>query len=52
MKVFATYLFTRLESPPGPSRVSDSPVLAETVVYESFVVIVDLGWGFFASLPG
>ena len=28
---------------PGPSRVSDSQLSAETVVYESFVVIGELG---------
>ena len=27
---------------PGPSRVSDSPVSAEIVVYEAFVVMGDL----------
>ena len=34
-----TCLFTRLESLPWFSRVSDSPVSAETVIYEAFVLI-------------
>ena len=31
---------------PGPSRVSDSQVSAETVLYEAFVVMVKLQWDF------
>ena len=30
----------------GPSRVSDSSVPAETVVYETIVVMGELGWDF------
>ena len=29
---------------PGPSRVSDSPVSAETVIYEAFVLIGEIGY--------
>ena len=35
----ATCLFTWLESLAGPSRVSDSPVSAENLIYEAFVVM-------------
>ena len=31
---------------PGPSRVSDSPVSAETLIYEAFVLIWEIGEGF------
>ena len=31
---------------PGPSRVSYSSVSVETVIYEAFVVIRSLGFGF------
>ena len=35
---------------PGPSRVSDSPVSAEIVIYETFVQMRKLRWHFSASL--
>ena len=35
---------------PGPSRVSDSLVSAETVIYEAFVLFGEIG-GWFSSLP-
>ena len=31
---------------PGPSRVSDSPVSAENVIYEAFVLMGELRWTF------
>ena len=37
-----TFLFTRLESP-GPRKVSNSPVSAENIIYEAFVVMGVVG---------
>ena len=34
---------SRLTGAPGPSRVSDSSVFAETVVYEAFVLMMERG---------
>ena len=39
-----TFLFTRLES--LASRVSDSPLSAENVIYEAFVVMVEIRCSF------
>jgi hypothetical protein len=39
----ATCLFTRMDRVyPGPSRVFDSPVSAENVIYEDFVLMGEL----------
>ena len=43
MCFFANLFFTWLDRvQPGPSRVSDSPVSAENVLYEDFVLIGEL----------
>ena len=41
----ASCLFTRLESLAWSSKVSASSVFAETVIYEAFDVMGELGWG-------
>ena len=41
-----TCLYARLES----SRISDSSVSAETVIYEAFVLMGEIGWWFSALL--
>ena len=47
----STCLFTRLDRVyPGPSRVSDSPVSAENIIYEDFVLMGELRWSFSALL--
>ena len=35
---------------PGPSRVSDSPVFVENVIYETFIVMTKLRWNFSALI--
>ena len=42
----STCLFTRLEESSGPSRISDSSVSAENVIYEAFVLLRKLSWIF------
>ena len=49
----ATCLFTRLERVlPGLSRVSDSPVSAENVIYETFVLMGEFGGSALYCLSG
>ena len=50
MTVFNLFIYQTIGGYPGPSRVSDSPVFAENVIYEAFVLFVG-NWLVLPLLP-
>ena len=50
LAVFNLFIYQAREVWPGPSRVSGSPVSAENVIDEAFVLMGELRWSFSSLL--